>query len=83
MMLDAITASQITLYVDEDQTLDSERSHTTEYGGYVTFATSGTYYLNSALPAYDEPVMEVGVIYCNGQYGDWQCHLPPVGPPLR
>ena len=62
MMVDTITASQVTLYVDEDQTLDSERSHTTEYGGYVTFATSGTYYLNSALTVYDEPPMEVGII---------------------
>lgn len=61
-MLDAVTTTQVTLYADEDQTTDTERSHGTEYGGYVAFATSGTYYLNAATGAYDEPPMEVGVV---------------------
>ncbi|MBI4407175.1 MAG: hypothetical protein HY565_01605 [Candidatus Kerfeldbacteria bacterium] len=61
-MIDAVTATRVTLYDDEDQTTDTERSHVVEYGAYVTFATSGTYYLNAATAAYDEPPMEVGVI---------------------
>lgn len=60
-VLDSVTASRVSLYVDEDQTLDAERSHTTEYGGYVAFSTTGTLYLNSAT-AYDEPPMEVGIV---------------------
>lgn len=61
-MIDAISSTQVTLYADEDQTSNAERSHTTDYAGYVAFATSGTYYLNAAVAAYDEPPMEVGVI---------------------
>lgn len=61
-MLDAITTTQITIYEDEDQTLDTERSHLPEYGGYIAFASTGTYYLDDAAVAYDEPPMEVGII---------------------
>ncbi len=61
-MLDSVTATRVTLYADEDQTLDAERTHAVDYAGYVTFATTGTYYLNAAITAYDEPPMEVGVI---------------------
>ncbi len=61
IMLDAVTDTQLTVYVDEDQTTDAERSHTTEWGGYIAFGTTGTFYLNSAT-AYVEPTMEVGVV---------------------
>lgn len=61
-MLDALSTTQITIYEDEDQTLDSERSHVSEYGGYIVFASTGTYYLDDAAVAYDEPPMEVGKI---------------------
>ncbi len=61
-MLDSVSSTQVSLYADEDQTSDAERSHTTDYGGYAVFATSGTYYLNAATVAYDEPPIETGVI---------------------
>ncbi len=61
-MLDSISTSQISIYEDEDQTLDSERYHNVEYGGYLAFASTGTYYLDDASVAYDEPPMEVGVV---------------------
>jgi hypothetical protein len=41
-MLDAVTSTQVTVYVDEDQTLDNERSHTTEDYAYMAFSAAGT-----------------------------------------
>lgn len=61
-MLDSITSSSITMYVDEDQTLDSDRAHISEDFGYWVMAEEGTYYLNQAQGSYDYPKMEVGVI---------------------
>lgn len=61
-MLDDISASQITMYSEEDQTVDAERSHTTEDFGYWVMAEEGTYYLDAEVAEFDAPKMEVGVI---------------------
>lgn len=61
-MLDTVTKNGITLYVDEDQTADEERAHIPEYGGYMAFASIGTYYLDDVAPIYNTPPMEVGKI---------------------
>ena len=39
----AMSTTQIGLSVDEDQVVDSERSHTTEQVGYIVFETAGSY----------------------------------------
>lgn len=61
-MLDAISSTQITMYAEEDQTFDAERSHTTEDFGYWVMAEEGTYYLDAEVAEFDAPKMEVGVI---------------------
>ena len=38
-----ITQSQAGLMIDEDQVSDSDRSHTTETCGFLTFESSGSY----------------------------------------
>lgn len=61
-MIDTVSATKISLYSDEDQKTDTERSHVNEYGGYMAFASVGTYYLNDAAVVYDAPPMEVGIV---------------------
>lgn len=61
-MIDDVTSADMTVYVDEDQTGDSERSHTTEDVALLAFAYPGTYYLDAADLFFNYPTMEVGVI---------------------
>lgn len=61
-MLDSISSTRITMYAEEDQTTDTERSHTTEDFGYWVMAEEGTYYLDAEVTEFDHPKMEVGVI---------------------
>ena len=42
-MIDSISATQIDMYVDEDQTGGSERDHTTETFGYMAMASAGSF----------------------------------------
>lgn len=61
-MLDSISSTRITMYAEEDQTTDAERSHTTEDFGYWVMAEEGTYYLDAEVTEFDHPKMEVGVV---------------------
>ncbi|MBI2416162.1 MAG: H-type lectin domain-containing protein [Candidatus Kerfeldbacteria bacterium] len=44
-MLDSVTPTQVTLYADEDQTRDRERSHTSEDFSYLAFGQAGSFTL--------------------------------------